>query len=145
MDDLIYKSVHQHQKMMEELDQIDANRPEIGSPSWRPIWSIPMAMAAAAVEASARDRRTVGMRWQRWGVAGGGGIGDPMSGCREWKKEKRSGQKFQRVSSRMQDIGRPRFGASARWFSFPRAELNAAHNFFYGFDMFTVTDQHAES
>jgi hypothetical protein len=56
MDDLIYKSMHQHRKMTEELDQIDANRPEIGSPLWRPIWSIPTAMAAAAVEASARYR-----------------------------------------------------------------------------------------
>jgi hypothetical protein len=59
------------------------------------------------------------------------------------KMEKRSGQKFQRVNSRMQDIGCPRFGASARWFSVLRAEPNASHNFFYGFDMFTVTDQHA--
>jgi hypothetical protein len=144
MDDLIYKSMHQHQKMIEERDQIDVNHPEIGSPLRRPIRSISTAMAAAAVEASVGDRRTVGMRWQRWGVAGGGGIGDPMSGGRGRKKEKRSGQKFQRVNSRMQDIGRPRFGASARWFSVPRAEPNAAHNFVCGFDMFTVTDQHAE-
>jgi hypothetical protein len=103
--------------MTEELDQMNANRPEIGSPLWRPTWSIPTTMAAAAVEASAGDRRMVRMRWQRWGVVGGGRIGDPMSGGREWEKEKRSGQKFQHVNSRMQDIGRPRFGASARWFS----------------------------
>jgi hypothetical protein len=88
MDDLIYKSMHQHRKRMEELDQIVVNRPEIGSPLWRPIRSIPTAMAAAAVEASTGDRRTVGMRWQRWGVAGGGGIGDPLSGGREWENGK---------------------------------------------------------
>jgi hypothetical protein len=90
-------------------------------------------------------------------MAGGGGIGYPMSDGREWKKEKRSGQKYQRVNSRMQDIGRPRFGASAQWFSLPRAEPNATHNFFmvltclrslisarnlkqqlfYGFELFT--------
>jgi hypothetical protein len=78
MDKLINKSTHQHQKRMEELDQIDANRPEIHSLLRHPICSIPAATAVVA--ASGGEQRKFGITRQRRGVSGGARIQDRTSG-----------------------------------------------------------------